>query len=1174
MKLKYLELYGFKSFAEKKRLEFRHDFVGVVGPNGSGKSNISDAIRWVLGEQSVKALRGAKMEDVIFSGTQKKAPMNMAQVTIAFDNADGTIALPYEEVAVTRKVYRSGESEYLINQAPVRRKDIRELFLDTGIGKEGYSIIGQGRIEDILSSRSEDRREIFEEAAGISKLKFQKAESQKRLEKTEATLEKVSVELNAKIQQEAILKKQADNAKRGYQLTQELEQNELSLLKKQLHSIDDRALEAKAEQQRIQEELEEVVSQLEALNTELAPVQERLQGFSVQQEEMERQRRGEEHTIAEAKRISAVREEQLRFYDQDLIRLQRDIETRQEHLEQLAEETERVESRIGELDRQQADLRGQLSGLSEQNSDAEQRLQEEIDAAEKERSEIEERLHYLEFEEKAQTQRAEDLQEQRRQWDEDRAALRAKRAELQEGQGAMQDEVAQRAKALTRLDADRTAIQHRLRENEEWTRRSAEQRAALSNELSAMKSRYQVLQTLVENYEGYFKPVQQFLKVADREPELRAHFIGVLADLIQVKSPYETAIDVCLGAGLQNIVVETEQDAKFLIEVLKKRRLGRITFLPLDRIRGPKPVPNAAKEALCNAVDAVIAEPRFAPILNHFLARTTLVRSIDDAIRLSHRRDNTDRIVSLEGDVVNTSGSMVGGSMSHRQGGSLLNRKKQLEELKRALPQKQEALDALAQEEQLRNAEREELLKRGDELASAYPKCLDELQQAREQEASRGVEVQLLDEKIEELSRRLDEKTGHAEIDFAAQKKEWGVRHRSVLDRLRGFSQSLKKEQEIRAARGKEVVALQGRSDFNERELLLAKNRLADCAMRREEWLRQNDEAQQQIQALEIKKDAGKREISSLACALEQSTRRLEELAQGEDALLKKRHSVEETVARQSLQREELSAVRIELDKQDYQLGVRIESLAEQRAQCVENYREQYDLSVENVWERLKVLVPVETTKQRVASIKQELSRIGFFNFDSIEEYEQIAQEVAFLRFQTEDLNKSKADIMTLIEDLDRTMSSMFRDSFRRINEKYDEIFRILFQGGHGELVLDSGDVLSAGIEIAAQPPGKKLQSLGLLSGGERSLTAMALLFAIFSIRPTPFCILDEIDASLDEANIGRYVRFLQTLTDSTQFIVITHRKTTMELAEMLYGVTMEEGISRVLTLSLEEYEE
>ena len=1171
MRLKYIELMGFKSFAEKTKLEFNKDFVGIVGPNGSGKSNTSDAIRWVLGEQSAKALRGDTMEDVIFAGTEKKARMNMAQVTIAFDNTDNSIALPYEEVTVTRKVYRSGISEYMINKMTVRRKDVRDLFLDTGIGKEGYSIIGQGRIDDILSSRSEDRRAIFEEAAGIAKYKQRKMEAERRLEKTTENLESVYADRKIKEKEADLLRVQAQNAREGYALTKELERSELSLLHGQLDQLESKLEKSQQELERLETIHRETLAALAGVEELVAPYRTDLAELEAGLSRTDASIRALELSRDKHTQTVALKEDQVLFFQQDLDRL---AEEKDKLLLRTREARERLEEaglEKADLGRQSDRLKEEMDRLCREKVDDLQPAREAFDRCQTDLQEVRDRIRYLEFEKDSQL--AAD------------ATLEEKQVEIRRLQEDLDRQISDLSESLDRdcleLEKvrsemeDKRAIYDRAKADlaelaEDWDR-LVDRLASMDKDRTALESEQTMLKSLIENFEGYQRSVQLFLKAAGRDPSLRACFVGVLADLIKVKPPYEEAIDVSLGGALQNIVVKTEQDGKKLINYLKENRLGRITFLPLDRIRGPKPVYSGAAEELINAADAVDCDPSVRPIILHFLGRTSLVRDIDDAIALSHRF-KANRIVSLEGDVINNWGSMVGGRFSTKRSTGLINRQDQLDGIDSRLAEIRSAIREDLQKKSSMAGRREELRKLLEESESGRGSLQESLYRLSRRISEAELKKNNLIEHRSRLQEDLDRKASFSQEDYREKLEELQSLMAEKEKAFKLADDRLKDRMKKDSDREKQLALLQSRMDFSRRELQICENKVY-------EWEERIDQLEQETKnngdnriRIEEELRLNHEVIDRLTGEIEQSSDRLaalkEEADQGRDRLAE----LTEEIAKELERRDLLSEEKNELEKKLYQNGLNRDNYRDQIGRLCSDYCDQYDIGEEELELRLAELEPIRTTKAAVAEIKQKLAKIGFFNYASIEEYRVVSEELDFLNGQLEDLNKSKQDISLLIRDLDKTMEEMFVLSFRQIDQKYNEIFQTLFEGGRARLILGQGDVLSAGIDIEAQPPGKKLQSLDLLSGGERSMTALALLFAIFAIRPTPFCILDEIDASLDEANIGRYVKYLQTLKGETQFIVITHRKTTMELADMLYGVTMEDGITKVISLRFEDY--
>ncbi len=1172
LRLKYIEMYGFKSFAEKTRLNFDRDFVAVVGPNGSGKSNISDAVRWVLGEMSAKTLRGDKMEDVIFAGTSQKKAMNMSMVTLALDNSEGDIDLPYEEVHISRKVFRSGESQYFINKNKVRRKDVRELFFDTGIGQEGYSLIGQGRIEDILSSQSEDRRKIFDEAAGIAKYKYKKDEAQRRLDKTEENLEIFTTDLRGKVQEEKILKRQAENARKGLELSRALEINELSLLKNDLDKIRESDLDLSGEKERLEADLKEQSDLLDRANELLAPYNSKLEDMVNRKRELIGERERIRNRIQKAEKDLSVKKEQVFFYRKDLERLEKSCKDRKADIDKLRNEKTKAEESLETNKKSLDDLREKFQALS-QIEDSEQ-INNELDDLVKEKERLNEALNFLEFE-KDRTLKADQ-------------ALLARQNETRKERDAKTGEVEAYKSEFDSLDSDTEKVLKTIEKYNQAKEENKEEAGSLNEKISGIdkdqrdkerqsaqvSSELRLLQSLLESHEGYNRPVKELLKIADKDRNIGGRMLGSLADMINVKQGYEKAIDVALGGALQNIVVRNKDDAKFLIKLIKSKNIGRITFLPLDSIEGSKPVRLNEKEVICSAVDALEYDDKLSPIVEHFLANTLIVEDLDKAVKLSDKKTRPVRIVSLDGDVINSWGSMVGGSISRRRDASLINRKTRIKELEKSLALIEDQINQL-------ETGRKECLDRLKKLVldnEDYDKKIDLARKSLDENKDRLAELSLSISMGQEFIRNLDltlaQKVAYSPEEFSEKKEGLEKKIKDNDEKQLELIKKLEAGKLEAGRRDKERSIIEERISYAQRDLNLTENTFNEISEQLDQTLITYDQDNREKNDLVGKIGENEKFIEEAEATLEKGKLEIKNLEQASGQLETDESSLRQKLEKQLTIKEKSSALKGELENQLYRINLKIDRDRERKGELIDNYLSQYDISMEELDFKLEKLEPIKTSRSKVIEIKQDLSAIGFFNYESIEEYEKLSEEMDFLRKQIGDLRSSKEDILEMIEDLDRTMESLFQDSFKKINKEYNRIFKILFDGGHARLTLDSEDILSAGIDIEAQPPGKKLESLALLSGGERSMTALALLFAIFSIHPTPFCILDEIDASLDEANIGRYVNYLQTLTESTQFIIITHRKTTMELADTLYGITMEEGTSKAIYLEVDELEE
>lgn len=1172
VRLKYLELYGFKSFAEKTRLNFDSDFIGIVGPNGSGKSNVSDAIRWVLGEQSAKALRGASMSDVIFAGNRKKGPMNMAEVAIVFDNGDGSLPLPYEEVVISRRVYRSGESEYRINKELVRRRDIRDLFLDTGIGKEGYSIIGQGRIDDILSSNSEDRRRLFEEAAHIAKYKQEKLEASNRLEKTGENLDHFVKEVQVKEKEEKLLAQQADNARRGMQLTQRLNQCELSLLHKRLEDLEADRSKEEASQEKDQLDLQEVQAALQALEAQLAPQQEAVRTYANQKAALQKQLDRLQPQIAESEKRLSVLQEQRKFYQENQDRLTQEQAQLQERLAGAEKERAAAQTSLQGLQVQTAELSQALASLPAAGGNDMAPLRDKLDQLKADRDQAQSRLVYLDFQKEAFDQEAEAEKKRQAEGQAQREAAQAqlatKEAKLEALEASLQQAEIDREALTKALDQDKAQAADKASQADRLRKQLTRQ----AGDLEGLKSRYRVLEDLARSYEGYGYAVQQLLRAASENRDLAQHMRGSLAGLIRVKEGYETAINAALGGSLQNIVTDSQADAKYLINWLKSHHLGRVTFLPLQSIRGDRPIYSQEPEEICNGVDAVTYPKDLEGIVSHFLARTTIVQDLDQAIALS-RKGCRNRIVSLDGEVINAWGSMVGGQLKQRKDSQILNRQDNLDRLAQAIQESQKIQREANDQLESLEADLASLQEQAGQQEGARASLDQTIQEAREQLAGLRTEIRLERETLQELEASLQTSKSFDLAQYTTEKAKLQA-SLAAWDQEIQQGEAALKDQEAQDQEGdKQRALLQNQLDYTQREVSLAENRLADLDERLEADRNRLSLVQKEADQVQAQMAANLAEAEDRKAKLQGWQADLVTCQDRAQTMDRENAGLEAQIQAWTEEKRKLDQAQEEGDRALYAHQLRLQTLEEKRTEVFSDYCSRYDLSLEELQQRLAVLEPVQTSKKEVNDLRQALSQIGFFRYEAIEEDQELKEELAFLRRQIADLSRSKMDIESMIRELDQTMETLFTAAFQQISTAFDAIFKVLFNGGKASLQLDSADPLSAGIEIQAQPPGKQLQSLDLLSGGERSMTALALLFAIFSIHPTPFCILDEIDANLDEANIGRYVRYLQTLKEETQFIVITHRKTTMELADMIYGLTMEEGISKTYALRFEDYQ-
>jgi len=1183
MHLKRIELIGFKSFADRTELEFGRGITAVVGPNGCGKSNISDGIRWVLGEQSPKTLRGGKMEDVIFAGSDTRKPVGYGEVSLTLDNSDGALPLDYTEVTVTRRLSRSGESEYYINRQPCRLKDITELFMDTGVGREAYSIIGQGQVEQILSTRAEDRRGIFEEASGIVKYKTRKKEAQKKLEDTEQNLIRIGDligELESRLEP---LAEQARRAETYKSLAEELKKLEISLYVHQIEQVhrswseaNDRLAELKervaslaAEAARRDAALEEKRAALLALEEAVGRLQGELMACVEETEKTEGQLEVLKEREVHLKRNREGLQDSLASVEARLAELAAEADAVRLRREQTAEELQLLRALLAEEEARLA--------AAESGAETEARLRAELFDAMQAIVQARNDLRYLGQQREQLAGRAARLEEERSRWNGEREALEARRREIGERLAAAAAELALLRERQTE-EGVRLAELERLREEALAEARRWEQRR------SALMSRRDTLRELMDAYEGFQQGPREVLKMARRGELAGVH--GAVAELIRTDARHETAVETALGGALQHIVTDDEAAARAAIEMLKKRQAGRATFLPLDVIR-PRRLDEQDRRAaqaedgfVGVAAELVECDARYADIVGSLLGQVIVAERLEQANRIAARLHYRCRVVTLDGDVVHPGGSMTGGSRL-KQAVSLLGRGRQLEELAREIAVAEASRDAARKEAEDRAKEAAETSRRIEELRGLAERVrLDEQRLLAERErfaqeekrleaagaaldaeaASLAAERGRLDDEENRLKARLDDLSGEE------RRLQEAVREAEAL-RLRNQSEKEKiqealTERKVAIARleqelqslDEQAARLRGetaRLNGEKRQIAAALEQNAAEAERTEaEWSGQREK----LNGLLIRKE----ELSG-AIELQRAERaeRLREIEREETAAKESRHVLK-------LAEDELKETEIRANRADVELDNLLRKLGEE-----------YEMSFE--WAKAHYAPPEDVAKARLEAgeLRRRIGALGEVNLGAIEEYAQVSERYRFLTEQRQDLLEAKEKLHRLIREMDEEMARRFHTTFEEIRRNFRTVFARLFGGGQADLILAEPDRLfDTGIEIVAQPPGKKLQNLQLLSGGERSLTAIALLFAILHVKPVPFCVLDEVEAALDEANVVRYVNYLREVAEQTQFIVVTHRKETMEAADVLYGVTMEEsGVSKLVSVRLDERE-
>ena len=1187
MKLKKLELYGFKSFAQRTEIVFDEGITGIVGPNGSGKSNIGDAVRWVLGEQSAKTLRGASMSDVIFNGTQKRKPLSYCEVSLVFDNDDHALAMEAAEVMVTRRVYRNGESEYYLNRTACRLKDVVDLFRDTGIGKEGYSIIGQGRIDEILSRKSEDRRQVFEEAAGIVKFKARKEEADKKLQRTLENLERVDDILDELTKRLKPLEEQSRNARVYLELSTELKDLDLNLF---LIRSD-----------RARARLSELESELLTVQTILTDTESNLTDKTTRRDETQNRIDQLEEAITKARTELMECAEHVHESQKKLSALQSRRETRSENRQRIVREQEEAQERLAEIEKDHARIQADVEKQHSLIADAEQILRATQEAAEKAQAKEKEADAALEAQKAAvidQMNRLSDVRNDKTRLNTMQAQMETRLTEIEESSGALQEQEAALREALTAVEKQmETENQHQQQCQEKLAQArqaSDEADTAYANlradvekqsaDMQAAASRHNVLTEMTRDMEGYNMAVRRAMTYAKQRGLTGVK--GVLAQLMTVPQAYETAIDMALGAAQQNIVTDTEETAKELINYLRQNRLGRATFLPMSAIRGKTLYGNernALKLPGCLGVASELVQcaPEYRGIVENLLGRTVIADNLDHGIPIMRAGNHAFRLVTLEGDVMHSGGSMTGGSAQSKVS-NLLSRERELKELTAKLQTGRAELDKCRQELTQRQQTAQEKRQKVSDAVNALHQ--QEIAVAREQARRESVFADLnthlqrmqeteqarvqLHQSLEDIRQQLEtiehQRTGAQGDQSAMEQKTIEMQNALVKARAEASA-----ENDRLMVRTLQLSDLRhGLSDL-ERDEAHAQQDQAQILReqeRREQLLHEmdeldaideNDMKREEAESARRQKEQLRQE--SAAQAIEQ--RRSQAQSDLRD-ILSDMENLHEAYNRDSekLHKTELAKARIEGDQKNLQNRI----------------WDTYKLTYAGAEEFRRTPFDEKESDRRAAELQGQIRALGTVNVGAVEEYAETKARVDDLTAQQQDLKRAEMDLRELIERLLIQMRSTFVENFSKMQGYFAETFTRLFGGGHAELkLMDPDDPLNCGIEVNAQPPGKKLQLLSLLSGGERALTAIAILFAMLKLKPTPFCILDEIEAALDDANIGYYADYLKEYSKGTQFIVVTHRKGTMERCNSLFGVAMEEqGVSRMVSVSLQDYQE
>lgn len=1178
MYLKKLEMQGFKSFADKTTLEFEDGITVVIGPNGSGKSNISDAIRWVLGEQSIKTLRGSKLEDVIFAGTQARKSLGFAEVDITIDNSDGKLPIDYSEVTVTRRVYRSGESEFFINRNQCRLKDIVELFMDTGIGRDGYSIIGQGRIDEILSAKSEERRHIFEEAAGIVKYRTRKEEAERKIENTRQNLVRINDIVSEIENQLGPLETQSEKAKKFLDIREQLKYLEIGLFISNIFQN--------------REKLEEIVSQIDEIVSQISDENDKVELFQKQKDEL--------RELTE-KLLNEIEENQANIFEaQNNVEKQKaDIGVYRERIqnnnakyELSADEIEKLNERKAELEKDKEDRNDKKTRLFADKKRFEDELNEKEEALKKllesfsnEQKKIEdlkakvmsnldvkfEKMEVLsdisaniEAGNRRKTQIENELRENIHELDKERMN--------KEDENILLSEVTSKRNKLNekieKLSKDKLEYSDKLNEYDEVIKK-------VDDELRVTNSRYKFLVETENEFEGYNRAVKEVLSKCQKDSAFGNNIFGALANLIEVPSKFETAIEMCLGATIQNIVTETEDEAKRAIEFLKANNLGRASFLPISAVKGNKISQklNGNNGFLGIASEVISYDKKYDGVVQNLLGGTVITDNMENAVNLAKKYKYSFRIVTLDGDVINSSGQMSGGSVAKKTT-SLLSRGREIKELEIKLAElkkkKEEAVEVL-----------EKYKTSSENIINEFAVVERDLQQVSVDYARETQKMSEIDNNIDRYKRKIALLNGEKEklletLEIENESlagineliKNLEIENENLQVNIKEFTDKNSDGQKEIDDLNSDIVDLRiSVSSFDESStsidemVAMIEQEINNCMKNvdskvneREALLKENSEIESKILEAQETIDAA----GDLVQKFEKKVSSLKEQRESKNAELL---TIEENVDNCFKTLDILKEQNTKLDVKKNKLEVDIENIQNKMW-------EEYETTPNTASNYAEV---TSSTARDVEKLKSEIRSLGPVNVNAIEEFKALNDRYEFLSTQKQDLEDSERSLNKIIEDMTKLMKIQFAEQFDLINKNFNSVFSELFGGGMATLKLaDETNILECGIEIEAQPPGKKLQNMMLLSGGERALTAIALLFAILKLSPSPFCVLDEIEAALDDVNVYRYAEFLKKFSEKTQFLVITHRKGTMEVANTVYGVTMQEhGISKLISQKL-----
>lgn len=1181
MYLKSIEVQGFKSFANKITFEFHNGITGIVGPNGSGKSNVGDAVRWVLGEQSAKQLRGGNMQDVIFSGTETRKPLGFAYVAITLDNSDHKLPIDYQEVTIARRLYRSGESEYLLNGTACRLKDVNELFYDTGIGKEGYSIIGQGQIDKILSGKPEERRELFDEAAGIVKFKRRKNTAIKKLEEEQQNLTRVNDILSELTRQLAPLEKQAETAKVYLKKKEALKQLDIQMflvemarIREQLKAVEEKYEIAQSDLEETCKSFDVTKTEYENLEKELEILEEEIQKSREQstQKTLEKQTlENQIHLLQE--QIHSAKQNETQYQERALA-LETDIDKRKKEKQGYLEEKLQLEKKAAEFSRVQSQAQEAFKGIAIEIHN----LEEAIEIGKNEIIEILNQRASI----KGKLQRYDTMMEQisirKVALNQKNLTLRSEAAQLDASEEQYKTQKQEIEETIEKLIRQGNRCEDQIKKYQAEISRATQQ---LENEKTVYHreaSRLESLKNITERYDGYGNSIRRVMEQKKNVSGIK----GVVADLLKVEKNYETAIETALGGSIQNIVTDNENTAKGMIEFLKKNKYGRATFLPLTSMKNKKTFnnPGALKEpgVIGVASDLVQVEAEYEGLANYLLGRTLVIDHIDHGIAIAKKYQYTIRMVTIEGESLNPGGSLTGGAFKNNS--NLLGRRREIDELHGNVEKLKLNIEklqgALEEYRSKRNYFRDEAAHTQESLQEQYIQentvqmNLNSMSDKRA-EIKQGYEnLKRESAELEKQTKEIEENSQSIQLEMEASSSQETALEKSINEKQEELENKKKQERDI--SKELENSQLEGagitsRKGFIQENLRRIREELESLINQKEALFAGMEDGKEEALKKEAEIVKIRQDIELVSKEEEQDKEKLQE------SLLKKEKLTQEHKAFFS-KRDELSARMNLLDKESYRLLGQKEKLEENQEAQVNYMWEEYEIT----YSQALIDMPDELQeraeiKSAISNMRSEIRQLGNVNVNAIEEYKELSERHIFMKTQHDDLVQAEETLQGIINELDTGMRRQFEEKFGQIRIEFDKAFKELFGGGKGTLELDEEeDILEAGIRIISQPPGKKLQNMMQLSGGEKALTAIALLFAIQNLKPSPFCLLDEIEAALDDSNVTRYAKYLHKLTKNTQFIIITHRRGTMTAADRLYGITMQEkGVSTLVSVDLIE---